>query len=92
MQHLSTFFPHSGSGTRGLGLEVKEAPEIRVAKNKSGQSRFLAMKAGFDSYGLCFEGSPDLFFTENETNYERLYGSSNRSFKQYVKWFSGAGT
>ena len=58
----------------------EEVPEIRVAKNKSGQSRFLAMKAEFDSYGLSFEGSPDLLFTENETNYERLYGSSNRSF------------
>ncbi|MBB5327892.1 MGH1-like glycoside hydrolase domain-containing protein [Tunturiibacter gelidoferens] len=58
----------------------EEVPQIRVAKNKSGRSQFLARKAEFDSYGLSFEGSPDLLFTENETNYERLYGSSNRSF------------
>jgi mannosylglycerate hydrolase MGH1-like protein/glycosyl hydrolase family 63 len=58
----------------------EKVPEITVVKNRSGQSRFLAKKVEFDSYGLCFEGSPDLLFTENETNYERLYGSSNRSF------------
>ncbi len=58
----------------------EEVPEITVVKNKSGQSRFLAKKVEFDSYGLSFEGSPELWFTENETNYERLYGSPNRSF------------
>jgi len=58
----------------------EEIPEIRVASNISGQAGLLAKKAQFDAYRLSFEGSPDLLFTENETNYERLYGSSNRSF------------
>ena len=58
----------------------EEIPEIKVASNISGQAGLLAKKAQFDAYWLSFEGSPDLLFTENETNYERLYGSSNRSF------------
>ena len=58
----------------------EEIPEIKVVSNISGQAGLLAKKAQFDAYRLSFEGSPDLLFTENETNYERLYGSSNRSF------------
>jgi hypothetical protein len=58
----------------------EDVPEIRVARNISEQAGFLAKKAQFGTYLLSFEGSPDLLFTENETNYERLYGSTNRSF------------
>ncbi len=39
-----------------------------------------------DHYGarqLCCEGSPELLFTDNETNYRRLHGSDNPS--PYVK-------
>jgi hypothetical protein len=34
-------------------------------------------------YELSFEGSPELLFTENDTNFSRLYGGSNTS--PYVK-------
>jgi hypothetical protein len=30
-------------------------------------------------YWLHFEGEPELLFTENETNHERLYGTANRT-------------
>jgi hypothetical protein len=39
--------------------------------------------AGLDNYFLYCEGNPNLLFTENETNNERLFGTNNRSL--YVK-------
>ena len=55
-------------------------PEISVATQARGQTTLLAMKAGFDSYQLYCEGTPDVLFTENETNFARLFGIANRFF------------
>ena len=55
-------------------------PEISVATQARGQTTLLAMKAGFDSYQLYCEGTPDVLFTDNETNFARLFGIANRFF------------
>ena len=55
-------------------------PEISIAKQARGQTTLLATKAGFDSYQLYCEGTPDALFTENETNFARLFGAPNRFF------------
>jgi hypothetical protein len=55
-------------------------PEIRIAGDSNEQISLLATKPGFESYQLHCQGRPRLLFTENETNYARLYGSSSRSF------------
>ena len=55
-------------------------PEISIAKQTRGQTTLLARKAGFDSYQLYCEGTPDVLFTENETNFARLFGVANRFF------------
>ena len=55
-------------------------PEISIAKQTRGQTTLHARKAGFDSYQLYCEGAPDVLFTENETNFARLFGVANRFF------------
>ena len=55
-------------------------PEISIAAQARGQTTLLATKAGFDSYQLYCEGTPDVLFTENETNFARLFGVGNRFF------------
>ena len=52
--------------------------------------RILASQADLGDYWLTFEGTPELLFTENDTNYERLWGQPNPSpwvkdaFHRYV--------
>ena len=55
-------------------------PEISIAAQARGQTTLLAMKAGFDNYQLYCEGTPDVLFTDNETNFARLFGVANRFF------------
>jgi len=58
-------------------------PSLRRGKV---QGRGAAIEVDHPSYGrrwLYCEGSPELLFTENETNYRRLYGAENGS--PYVK-------
>jgi hypothetical protein len=55
-------------------------PEISIARQARGQTTLLATKAGFDSYQLYCEGTPDALFTENETNFAHLFGAPNRFF------------
>ncbi|HXE76367.1 MAG TPA: glucosidase [Candidatus Xenobia bacterium] len=57
----------------------------RAAQGKSGK-RVSVVETEHHMYGkrwLACEGAPELLFTENETNTERLYGSRNGS--PYVK-------
>jgi hypothetical protein len=49
----------------------------------SGRAAVLAEHASLGRYYLTYEGEPELLFTENETNAERLFGSPNKS--AYVK-------
>jgi hypothetical protein len=55
-------------------------PEISLLRNSPERTTFVAKKQGFDTYYLHCAGKIDTLFTENETNFARLYGSSNRSF------------
>jgi hypothetical protein len=54
-------------------------PEISL-DNSPERTTFVAKKQGFDTYYLHCAGKIDALFTENETNFARLDGSSNRSF------------
>jgi len=65
-------------------------PQTRAVK---GARNFSAIEAQHQRYGtrtLLCEGAPELLFTENETNSERLYNSPNRTpfvkdaFHEYV--------
>lgn len=71
-----------------------ERPRIRPELLRSGDSHapsatgehvaaLLAEREGMGQYLLAFEGSPELLFTENESNLTRLYGATNPS--PYVK-------
>jgi hypothetical protein len=55
-------------------------PRISLANDALYRATLVANKQGFDTYRLYCSGEPDLLFTENETNFARLFGSSNRSF------------
>jgi mannosylglycerate hydrolase MGH1-like protein len=64
----------------------------RLWAGEAGGGRWV-IELDQDYYGRLFlhgEGSPELLFTENETNFERLYGVSNESrfvkdaFHEYV--------
>ena len=63
------------------------------ARALAGGASFAAIEAEHKRYGtrtLVCEGAPELLFTENETNNERLFGSANRTpfvkdaFHEYV--------
>jgi len=58
----------------------ENVPEIRIASDSPEHISLLATKPGFESYQLHCQDRPQPLFTDNETNYARLYGSFNRSF------------
>ena len=58
-------------------------PQLSVANSPAGTRAVNAAHATLGSYLLYCEGSPELLFTENETNEERINGTPNRS--PYVK-------
>jgi mannosylglycerate hydrolase MGH1-like protein len=55
------------------------APAISVAEVQSGRATLLASHLRMGNYRLDIDGSPELLFTDNETNAERLFGSPNAS-------------
>lgn len=58
-------------------------PEIRAMKTGPGHVMLRAAHPEHGAHHLYIEGSPELLFTNNETNHERLYGTPSRS--PYVK-------
>jgi hypothetical protein len=54
-------------------------PSIVKVKDAGGAQSMLAQHPLLGSYVLRFEGQPELLFTENETNTERIFGVPNRS-------------
>src|SRR5438067_4052107 len=56
-------------GSHDIGVR----PTLRRAQ--AGSASIVAEHAGLGRYRLVCEGRPDLLFTENETNLERLYGA-----------------
>jgi Glycosyl hydrolase family 63 C-terminal domain len=70
-----------------------DAPRPRLALAATvGAAGFLRVEhPGFDAaYHLAYEGAPEVLFTENETNFRRLYGVENTqlfvkdAFNEYV--------
>src|SRR5271166_3610220 len=58
-------------------------PSLRAVTTKNDVAGIAASDAELGDYFLYCEGKPPLLFTENETNNQRLFGSSNAS--PYVK-------
>ena len=58
-------------------------PSLLAVSTKSGVSGIAAADAELGEYFLYCEGKPQLLFTENETNNQRCFGSSNLA--SYVK-------
>jgi hypothetical protein len=60
-----------------------EKPEVRRIDAPSGMTLLELSEYHYGKRWLAIEGTPELLFTENETNYERLYQAKNAS--PYVK-------
>jgi hypothetical protein len=60
-----------------------ERPVAKRIEGPSGMSLVAAHEFHYGDRWLLFEGRPELLFTENETNNERLYEAANRT--PYVK-------
>jgi hypothetical protein len=58
-------------------------PDQRPSLTQVGPGAVRATQADIGTYWLACDLSPDLLFTENETNLERLWGAPNRN--AYVK-------
>ena len=63
--------------------QTDEKPRIKKLKSDQGLSIVEASEATLGDRWLYSEGEPELLFTENETNKERLFGVNNSS--SYVK-------
>jgi hypothetical protein len=63
--------------------EGAQKPVLRRMDARKGAETIQASHAELGEYLLHCQGDPKLLFTENETNYERLFGSPNKS--AYVK-------
>jgi hypothetical protein len=55
-------------------------PEISIDSQTASSVVLIAKKPGFETCRLRGEGNPAALFTENETNFQRLYGSPNRTY------------
>jgi hypothetical protein len=58
-------------------------PRVSRGEHLPGIAVFELEHAGYGKRWLLCEGSPELLFTENETNFRRLFGTENRA--PYVK-------
>jgi len=58
-------------------------PSLREVTGKDGIATIAASHVDLDGYFLQCDGNPQLLFTENETNNERVFGTPNTS--SYVK-------
>jgi hypothetical protein len=67
----------------GIEHGTSPRPILRRASPDHNQVSAIAEHPTLGRYVLACEGSPDLLFTENETNFQRLYGVPNPS--RYVK-------
>ncbi len=61
----------------------QEKPWLKISQSNSNLSTIEAYHPTLGTRWLYCDGEPELLFTENETNYERLFGVSNST--AYVK-------
>ena len=65
-------------------------PSLTAPSGADGLMRIVAEHESLGGYQLAYEGEPELLFTENDTNAERLFGSRNGTpfvkdaFHEYV--------
>ena len=64
-----------GSGTLGRGATIDEKPSLRA----DAAGRNPGSHPNLGEYWLYCDGNPELLFTENETNTQRLWGQPNAS-------------
>ncbi|MBD2435890.1 MGH1-like glycoside hydrolase domain-containing protein [Nostoc sp. FACHB-110] len=63
--------------------ELVEKPWLKISQSNSDLSTIEAYHPTLDTRWLYCQGTPELLFTENETNNQKLFGVSNAS--PYVK-------
>jgi Glycosyl hydrolase family 63 C-terminal domain len=68
--------------TWAWGLDDRH-PELRVVEDSSDERLVHVTHPQLGEYWFACKGKPDLLFTENESNAERLWGTPNRT--RYVK-------
>jgi hypothetical protein len=64
--------------TWSWGGSVRECRLGRIASS-TGTVAVEAQQPDYGKYRLVAEGSPELLFTENESNHEKLFGTKNRT-------------
>jgi hypothetical protein len=62
---------------------ITRKPSLGLLKGTASSSAIKVEHSELGNYNLYCEGNPDLLFTENETNTERIFGTPNLS--PYVK-------
>lgn len=63
--------------------DMQEKPNLAQSGQVKGGHAIRAYSPDYETYFLYVEGNPEIIFTENETNFEKLYGSPN--ITPYVK-------
>ncbi len=58
----------------------ESVPQIRIARESDEYVTMEAEKQGFPVYSWSCSGTPQMLFTENETNFSRLFHMPNRSW------------
>ncbi len=61
----------------------RDKPSLRASHDAGGNAAIVASHADLGEHRLYCEGAPDLLFTENDSNNERLFGTPNPT--RYVK-------
>jgi hypothetical protein len=61
-------------------FETGEKPSMQIADIDTENLAAVQMKKNSEIHRLLCEGSSQMLFCENETNYRRLYGGENKSF------------
>jgi len=70
--------------------DVEGVPDIALQNNENGEPHFLSRHPVLGEYHLYWQGRPTPMATNNETNYAKLYGTSNKvkhvkdAFHEYV--------
>jgi hypothetical protein len=63
--------------------ETAQRPQLRRTEAPGGIARIVAEESTLGEFTLYAEGDPELLFTENETNNQRIFGRPNTT--RYVK-------
>jgi hypothetical protein len=64
--------------TWSWGLDIRH-PQLKLDRSFGDRPAIRAHHPDLPEFHLAFEGSPDVLFTENETNYRRLFSGDNPS-------------